>query len=112
MKSMNNDIKDWHYPFDWDNKVVWALDLPVQEVPIEEYEWILDTHYWSLSRALTFDLKPRDVLNNPSQHPRHSERIKNCDIAFPIDTFCIRPTPLRRLRRRAMAFSARSRRVR
>ena len=33
---------------------------------------------------MLFDLKPREVLTNPLQHPYHSNRIEEAEINYPI----------------------------
>lgn len=71
--------KDNGFGFEWDNKKVWDLDLPVEEVGIEELEWILDVPIWDEGEI------PRNIMENMDNFPEHRDRIINADISFPID---------------------------
>lgn len=79
-----NVIKKVGFDFRWDTKKVWALDLPVEEMAIEELTWHFEVPFW-FNRGGFYDQKPIDVLNNPSHYTERIKRIKETDLTYPID---------------------------
>lgn len=74
--------------FNWDNKKIWALDLRVETVAIEELAWHLELPFWStVPREPLFNLRPCEVLANPEAHAVHWRRIQNADTKFPLHIF-------------------------
>lgn len=73
------------FDFSWDEKKVWRLDLPTEEMPIEELVWHLDIPFlWSEPDGF-YDLKPRDVISNPKKYPEEYQRTLRADAGYPID---------------------------
>jgi hypothetical protein len=72
--------------FDWHNPDVWALDTPTTNMEIADLLWLLDLPLWS-SRPPEplFDLRPRDVLDHPTSHPLHAQRVQVADLLFPLE---------------------------
>lgn len=67
--------------FKWDNKKVWALDLPVQEIAIEKLLRHFAFPFW-------FDddvTNPWAVIDNPEIHKEHYTQSMETDISYPID---------------------------
>lgn len=71
-------------PFWRDNKKLWALDVPVEKMKIDEFLWMLDVPFWEDKQG-NIVITPQEVINNPDKYPKHRDQIKKCDVAFPID---------------------------
>jgi hypothetical protein len=83
----------WDPPFwfDWSNKKLWALDLPIQEIHIKRLSWIAFKPIWSTQRGQDLrDLAPYDVIKHPELFPVHYKRVLDADQTFPIDCMWIR----------------------
>jgi len=81
------DELDFYVPFNWDNRKIWALQLPVETALVKDWIWHLDLPFWStVPKQPLFNLRPREVLENPKEHPIHWERIERADIGFPVET--------------------------
>lgn len=81
---MPDIIKEVGFDFHWEEEKVWALDLPVEEMPISELEWHFDTPFW-FTRGGYYDLKPRQVINNPKEHIWEYGRTMAADLNYPLD---------------------------
>ena len=77
-------VLEYGFDFDWDEKDVWNLDYPVQEICIDVLEWHFDVPFWNW-KDKWYVLKPRDVMNNPEKYKSEYDRIMNSDISYPID---------------------------
>lgn len=85
---MNNNtwpdqIKEVGFDFEWDEKKVWALDVPSTTVDIDQLIWHLDVPF--LSENKEYDLTPREVLGNPGEHDKEYYRMMQSDLIHPID---------------------------
>src|SRR3989344_2081254 len=69
-------------PFWRDNKKLWALDIPVEEMDINEMIWILDIPFWEDEKG-NIVITPQEVIDNLDKYPEHRDKIKNCDTSFP-----------------------------
>jgi len=78
-------MRDWYFPFNWDVDRLWALDVPVQTLPMSGLRWHFDIPIWSKQGGLAFDLCPIEVLRNPGRYPIHDARIAEADISHPLD---------------------------
>ena len=67
-----------------DNKKLWALDVPVEEMDIDEFLWILDIPFWE-DKDGNIVITPNEVINNLDKYPYHRDKIKNSDTFYPID---------------------------
>ena len=80
-------MRGFYFDFNWSNALVWALEAPVEEVPLAELIWHLEIPIWSTVLGESrFDLKPRDVLHDPSLHPVHYQRLLDVDTRYPLDS--------------------------
>lgn len=77
-------IEEVGFDFHWKESKVWALDLPVEEMPISELEWHFDIPFWFKSGGF-YDLKPRDVIDHPKEHEKEYERTMASDLRHPLD---------------------------
>lgn len=71
-------------PFWRDNKKLWALDVPVEEMKITEFSWMLKIPFWE-DREGNIVILPQEVIDHPDKYPEHLDRITKCDTSFPID---------------------------
>lgn len=77
-------IKDVGFDFDWSEEKVWALDIPVEEIDIDELIWHFDVPFLWESGGV-YNLTPREVLDNPDAHKGEYERTIKADLGHPID---------------------------
>lgn len=77
-------ILEYGFDFEWDEKDVWNLEYPTQEIDTELLEWHFDRPFWNWNDKW-YVLKPIDVINNPSKYKKQYDRIMNSDISYPID---------------------------
>jgi hypothetical protein len=83
-KEIPQIIKDVGFDFSWSEEKVWALDIPVESVNIEELLWHFDIPFlWENDGV--YNLTPRDVLENPDEHKREYERTQSAELSYPID---------------------------
>jgi hypothetical protein len=70
----------------WETREVWRIEVPRSTLPMSELEWHLDWPFFSTNPpAPLFDLKPRDVLENPHHFTKHWNRVVAADLSFPLD---------------------------
>ncbi|MCA9313328.1 hypothetical protein KDA08_03325 [Candidatus Saccharibacteria bacterium] len=78
-------IKEVGFDFSWDERKVWELDVPVEEMPIDELTWHFDIPFiWSKPDGY-YDVNPSEVIEHPDQHPEEYERTMRADTTHPID---------------------------
>lgn len=77
-------IKEVGFNFHWEESKVWALDLPVEEMPIDDLVWHFDVPFW-FSPGGFYDLKPRSVIDNPEQYEKEYQRTMNANLSHPLD---------------------------
>ncbi len=71
-------------PFWRDNKKLWALDVPTEEMSMDELLWILNIPFWENEQG-DIIITPREVIQNLDKYPDHRDRIKNSNTSFPLD---------------------------
>lgn len=78
-------IKEVGFDFSWDENKVWQLDVPIEEMSIEELTWHFDIPFlWSKPNGF-YDLKPQQVIDHPEQYPEEHERTMQSNTGYPID---------------------------
>lgn len=78
-------IKEVGFDFSWDERKVWELDVPTEEISIEELTWHFDVPFiWSRPDGY-YDVNPSEVIEYPDQHPEEYERTMQADTSYPID---------------------------
>ncbi len=77
-------IKDVGFDFGWSEEKVWVLDVPTEEMDIEELVWHFEIPFWNTSSGY-YDLKPSDVLAVPGKHKAEFEKIMRADLSYPLD---------------------------
>ncbi len=71
-------------PFWRDNQKLWALQVPVEEMSINELLWILEVPFWE-DETGNIVITPREVMENQDQYPYHRDKIREADTSYPID---------------------------
>jgi hypothetical protein len=77
------ELEPYFLPFDWDNELLWALDLAVEDVPTRSLAWHLDLPWWKGERGW-FTVRPRAVLGHPGRYPEQYARTLNTDLRYPL----------------------------
>lgn len=67
----------------WDIDKLWALDLPIQQVTVEELAWLLDLPLWQQD-GTRFQVSPAQVRADPGRFPDHLRRVMTSDLRHPI----------------------------
>jgi hypothetical protein len=77
-------IKDVGFDFSWDEKKVWSLDISVEEMDISELTWHFDIPFlWEGDGV--YNLKPKEVIEEPDSHKEEYSRTMKSDLKYPID---------------------------
>jgi hypothetical protein len=77
-------IEKYWYGFDWDVEALWALDLPVSQMPIRRLEWMLDIPAFGFE-GKRHALTPRDILKSPYRYAEEYARAQRASLVFPLD---------------------------
>ena len=78
-------IKEVGFDFSWDERKVWELDVPTEEMSIDDLTWHFDIPFiWSKPDRY-YDVKPSEVIQHPEQHTEEYGRTMQADTAYPID---------------------------
>ena len=87
-RNLPDIIKQVGFDFSWDEKKVWQLDYPAEEMPTSELTWHLDIPFiWSKPNGY-YDIKPSEVINQPEKFREEYERTMQADMSYPIDVMC------------------------
>lgn len=70
--------------FLWSQDRLWALDLPVEHVAIEELRWHLALPMWSFE-GVPFTVSPNEVRHDTRRYHAQYARTIAADLAFPLD---------------------------
>ncbi len=78
-------IQEVGFDFDWDSKKVWALKIPTVSMPIKHLLWHFDIPFWEKQHTNNYNLTPYQVIEHPTKHPLHYNKIKRARLKYPID---------------------------
>ena len=78
-ESLRGVLLDFH----WELERLWALDLPVAEVAVEELAWHLDLPFWAAG-GRPFAVTPSEVARAPERHPGQWERTLSADLTMAV----------------------------
>ena len=87
MKNIPETLKDHILPFNWEVRKVWALHAPILQIGVNEIDYLLELPLWSskIKSGMLFDLRPIDLLNNPSLASHQFDRVMKASIEYPMD---------------------------
>jgi hypothetical protein len=77
-------IKENCIEFEWKNKKIWQLHLPIEKMKISRLAWQFKIPFWSIGNK-KYGLTPNEFMKNPKNYPSHYKRISNLDLQHPID---------------------------
>ncbi|MSR84896.1 hypothetical protein EXS71_00415 [Candidatus Uhrbacteria bacterium] len=87
-KDIYVDPKHEEHAFDFDfwrdNKKLWALNVPVEDMDINELRWILDVPFWEDEKG-NIVITPNEVIQDLDRYPDHRDRIQAADTFYPLD---------------------------
>lgn len=78
-------IKDVGFDFSWNSEKVWSLDIPLEEMGMEDLIWHFDIPFWEVEDTDDYNLKPWEVIKEPNKHSVHYKKIQEADLKYPID---------------------------
>lgn len=78
-------IQEVGFDFSWDEAKAWELDIPTDQMNIDELIWHLDVPFiWSKPNGF-YDVTPNEVMDYPQKHPEEYARTMLADTRYPID---------------------------
>jgi len=77
-------IKKVGFDFSWDEKKVWQLEIPVEEMDISKLVWHLDIPFIWHKKGV-YNLGPRKIIEDPKSYPEEYERMMKSDLKYPLD---------------------------
>lgn len=72
------------FDFDWDERKVWRLEAPVDEMPVDELVWHFEIPFLQIRPAGDY-VTPRQVIDQPGKYPGEHQRTMAADTSYPID---------------------------
>jgi hypothetical protein len=69
--------------FRWELDRLLALDLPLEEIRVEDYRWLLDLPFWREKGEL-FVVTPNQVRDRPGKHLEQWARALTADLDSPV----------------------------
>lgn len=79
--------KEIDFGFVYDDSKLWSLDLPVEEIPIEDLEHNLDIKYWEKEGTDDWNLTLREFISDPKKNPCHYKALQGVNMKYPIVIF-------------------------
>jgi hypothetical protein len=80
---MAQSLDDVSADFRWSRERLWALDLPVGPVAVEDLRFHLDCPFWSFNDQ-PFAVSPAEVRADPSRYHLQYARTMAADLSFPL----------------------------
>ncbi|KKQ28069.1 MAG: hypothetical protein US42_C0002G0024 [Candidatus Magasanikbacteria bacterium GW2011_GWC2_37_14] len=71
----------------WDEEKIWALNLTVVEIDINELLWHFDAPWWPNDTDERWTVTPWDVLNKTVDSKKQQDITDQVDLSYPIDIF-------------------------
>lgn len=66
---------------------LWAMDIPIEEIPITEIEYNLDIPYLESIGTDDWNLTPRMLIENFDKELMHAPRVEAADLDYPIEIY-------------------------
>ncbi|MGV8084625.1 MAG: hypothetical protein ACP5N9_00025 [Candidatus Bilamarchaeum sp.] len=86
-----NSYKDFNWESvgldfgNWEEEKLWALDLPKEEMDIEELLWHFDAPFWTDDNSERWTVSPWDVIKQKEGTVIEQARMEKADLSYPID---------------------------
>lgn len=81
--------KDLGFNFWWDTQKLWKIDLPIQEMKVDELTWMFDLPFWDTD-GKHMNLKPIDVKQNPNKYKEQFKKTMQTDLSYPINVIYLK----------------------
>jgi hypothetical protein len=78
-------IQEVGFDFSWDEKKVWQIKAPIEQMDIAELVWHLHVPFLWQKPGGYYDLTPHQVLQNPARYADECARVQSADTSYPID---------------------------
>ena len=78
------------FGFDHDDRKIWDLDIPIEEISLQALERNLDIMYLEKEGTDDWNLTLRQFIQHPEQHPSHLKKIQNVQMEYPIAIYYFR----------------------
>lgn len=69
--------------FAWQLDLLWSLDIPATEVPLDELRWHFDLPLWAVDGKY-FHVTPAQVAADPERYSQQYARTLAADLSYPI----------------------------
>ncbi|MFZ2189533.1 MAG: hypothetical protein WA057_05570 [Candidatus Magasanikiibacteriota bacterium] len=69
----------------WDEEKIWAMELPIVEMDVNELLWHFDAPWWPNDKGERWTITPWDVINQQEGSIKEQEKMKKADIVYPIE---------------------------
>ena len=69
----------------WEEEKIWALDLPVVEINLNDLIWHFDAPFWPNDDGERWTISPWDVINQEHGTKNEQINIEKADTNYPID---------------------------
>jgi len=76
---------DFDFVFDYSK--IWKLNIPTEEISIDDLASNLDIPYLDKNGTDDWNLTLRELINAPEKEPEHYEKIKNVEMKYPIEIY-------------------------
>ena len=83
-KRLPKIIEKVGFDFSWNEKKVWKLNYPFEEININKLEWHFKIPFWNTKNGF-YDLSPLEVINNSQKFSEEYKRTMKSDLRHPID---------------------------
>jgi len=84
LKNLPDIIQKVGFDFEWDNKKVWQLDVPMTKMDIKELIWHFEIPFCR-NQDDKYSLTPSEIIKNPEMHKIEYERTMKADMQHPLD---------------------------
>ena len=71
----------------WEEELVWALDIPAQEIDINRLVWHFPIPYWENDNGDRWSVSPQDVLDKQMYTEKEQKRVQEADTNYPLDLY-------------------------
>lgn len=75
------------FGFQFDDKKLWSLEVPSEEMKLDELKENLDIAYLEKEGTDDWNLTPRELIEVPEKNPSHFDRVKKADLKYPIEIY-------------------------
>ena len=72
------------FDFDWDERKVWELEAPIEEMPLVELAWHFEIPFLQPGPNDHY-VTPNEVISQPEEYPGEYRRTMRSDTSYPID---------------------------